>query len=423
MPLVCKLAERRLRFGKRLVSSAVFDFAVIGAGIVGVNIAWVLRQRYPTAKIVVLDKELQAGQHASGRNSGVIHAGFYYTADSLKARYTRKGNQFLSEYCERKGIPLKKCGKVVVARTESDLAGLDVLYHRAIANEVPVECVSESQLRAIDPIVKSHKRALWSPTTSVSDPRAVLDHQILDLKASGVEIRWGAGVAAIHVHDSHLQLQLSNGDGISVLEAGHVVNAAGLYADKIARSLGFAHNLKIMPFIGLYLYCDVPLKTLVYPVPELSKPFLGVHFTCTVDGKVKIGPTAIPAFWREQYSEHGWLQAFSAREFLEVAGTGGAMLACNPDLRKLAIEEVKKYNRTYMIKGASELVHGLSPRAFGHYGKPGIRAQLVRTDTMALEMDYVVQGDAKSTHVLNAVSPAWTCSRPFAEHVCNFMKG
>jgi L-2-hydroxyglutarate oxidase LhgO len=211
----------------------------------------------------------------------------------------------------------------------------------------------------------------------------------------------------------------------SVIEAGHVVNAAGLYADKLAHRLGFAQHLSLVPFIGLYMYSSLPVRTLVYPVPDLGKPFLGVHFTVTVDGSVKIGPTAIPALWREQYPDPGanWLSRFSLPEMVDIGVTLGAMAVKHADFRRLALTEARKYWRSHMIEGAAALVEGATESAFGAYGRPGIRAQLVNRRSHTLEMDYVVQGDGTSTHVLNAVSPAWTCSRPFAELVVQRMLG
>ena len=170
-----------------------------------------------------------------------------------------------------------------------------------------------------------------------------------------------------------------------------------------------------MPFKGLYLYCDVPLKRLVYPVPDLEQPFLGVHFTVTVDGKCKIGPTAIPAFWREQY---GFFDNFDAKELMDICMTElGLFVNASFDFRGLAMSEMKKYSKQYMAQGASELVKGVGMENFTEYGKAGIRAQLIDTEKRSLVMDFLVEGDARSTHVLNAVSPAWTCSNPFAQHV------
>lgn len=443
------------------------DFVVVGAGIVGVNAAAVLRARHPRASIVVLEKEAGLAYHASGRNSGVLHAGFYYTADSLKAKLTRAGNVWLHDYVRRKGLPLRECGKLVVAQDEGQLAGLDTLMQRGLANGVPVEEVTAEQARALEPLARTHKRALWSPSTSVSDPVAVLRAQAEDAVAAGIDIRLGSRVDGLRVVPgaggtaSHIALDVCATDAPSTggrytLEAGHVINAAGLYADRLAHALGVGAHMSLLPFIGLYMYTQgVPLQRLIYPVPDLQRPFLGVHFTVTVDGKVKIGPTAIPALWREQYPGDGahahaaahdrgahvisttspspvpspgpgyvdqWARC-SAREMAEIVGLEARMAVASANFRALAWEEVRKYARRYMIRGAAALAHGVTNASFTRYGRPGIRAQLVDTRGMRLVMDYVVERgpEGLSTHVLNAVSPAWTCSRPFAELVVNLI--
>lgn len=497
------LATASLRVPGNQGLPPVADFVVIGAGIVGVNIAAVLKQRQPAAKIVVLEKEPTAGFHASGRNSGVLHAGMYYASDTLKARLTRAGNVFLTDYCGRKGLPILKCGKLIVAKDEADLPGLDTLLQRSKTNGVPLEEVTAEQAARIEPLAKTHLRALWSPSTSSASPQAVLKAQLDDLAAAGVDVQCGVAVKKLSLAQAagpngvrHVCVHAARAGGASlssvtgasggseaVIEAGHVINAAGLHADSLAHSLGFGLDFALQPFIGLYMYANLPLKRLVYPVPDLGTPFLGVHFTVTVEGKVKIGPTAIPALYREQYLDPGAgigaaLSRFSLAEVGQVGSTLLKLLAARPELRALAIAEAKKYWRPHMIAGASALVHGAEdPSCFGEYGRPGIRAQLVRlrapqagaataalsvgptagsagsgpaagsgpraggssnsgnstggsssnSGTTAsagssggyprLEMDFQVEGDAHSTHVLNAISPAWTSSRPFADMV------
>jgi (S)-2-hydroxyglutarate dehydrogenase len=199
-----------------------------------------------------------------------------------------------------------------------------------------------------------------------------------------------------------------------------VVNAAGLYADQIARQFGFSERYRIVPFKGLYLYSDEPagaLRTNVYPVPDLRNPFPGVHVTVTSEGKTKIGPTAIPALWREQY---GGASGFSLAEFLEIGWRGLSLLAnAGFEFRRLAMEEVKKYSRRRMVGLAGQLVEGVRLEDYSKWGKPGIRAQLLDIRNRRLEMDFVLEGDDRSMHVLNAVSPAFTCAFPFSRYVCD----
>jgi L-2-hydroxyglutarate oxidase LhgO len=199
------------------------------------------------------------------------------------------------------------------------------------------------------------------------------------------------------------------------IDAGYVINAGGLYADKIARQFGFSQDYSILPFKGLYLYASAEagqLATNIYPVPDIKNPFLGVHFTITVDGRIKIGPTAIPAFWRENYTG---IEGFNLNEFIEIAGAElGLFLSNQFGFRQLAMRELRKYSRYYLVRLASEMVEGIQKNQFKHRGRPGIRAQLINSRTKQLVMDFCHEGDEKSFHVLNAVSPAFTCAMPFS---------
>ncbi|MEK7384633.1 MAG: L-2-hydroxyglutarate oxidase [Elusimicrobiota bacterium] len=386
------------------------DFLVVGGGVVGLSLARELKRRRPEASVVLLDKEDGPARHASGRNSGVLHAGFYYTADSLKARFTRAGNLAWTEYCRQRGLPLRACGKLVVASCPEDLSVLDELLKRGRANGVPVEMVDEKAARAIEPRAKTFGRALFSPSTSVVDPAACMAALAKDAASEGVDIRWGTA----YVGRTGRRVMTSRGE----ISAGFVVNAAGLYADRVARDFGFSQRYRILPFKGLYLYSDEPMgafRAHIYPVPDIRNPFLGVHLTVTVDGHVKIGPTAIPALWRENY---GGLDGFSALEMAEIAlRQAGLLLGAGFDFRRLAWEAIRKNSRRVMTGLAAILADGVKESDYRRWGKPGIRAQLVDIKTRKLVMDFLLEGDADCLHVLNAVSPGFTCAMPFAAHV------
>ncbi len=385
------------------------DFLILGGGIIGLSIARELKHRFADAEITLLEKEAACGLHASGRNSGVIHAGFYYSANSLKAKLTRAGNQAMTAYCEAKKIPLNRCGKLVVAKDQDDLPRLDELLRRGQANGVPLESLTEEEARKIEPRVKTHQRAIFSPTTTSADPQRVIEEMTRDAKQEGITIRTGAP----YLRTEKGLVMTPQGS----FTANHVVNAAGLYADKIALDFGFSERYRILPFKGLYLYSDEPpgaFRTNIYPVPDLRNPFLGVHFTVKGDGHAKIGPTAIPALWREQYRG---FDNFKFGEFVEVLfREAGLMMSSRFDFQKLALEEVRKYSRPHLVALASRLAHGVKPEHYTRWGEPGIRAQLLDIKNRKLEMDFVIEGDEHSTHLLNAVSPGWTCSIPFARY-------
>jgi (S)-2-hydroxyglutarate dehydrogenase len=390
------------------------DFLVIGGGVIGLNIARRLRRAFSGASVRLIEKEVDCGLHASGRNSGVLHAGFYYSSDSLKAKLTWKGNQLLTTYCEEKGIPLNRCGKLVVARDRTEHAGLDELLRRGRANGITLESISEKEAKEIEPRVKTLERALFSPATSTVDPALVMQAMKKDALEEGVQLHCG-------VRYLSFKQQVATSGG--TYDAGYVVNAAGLYADRIARDFGFADRYRILPFKGLYLYSTEPpgaIRTNIYPVPDLKNPFLGVHFTVAASGKTKIGPTAIPGLWREQYEG---MTNFRLNEFLEVATRGVGLLASsNFDFKALAVREAAKYSKSKMVSLASDLAEGVKPEHYQSWGKPGIRAQLLDIKKRKLEMDFVLEGDKRSMHVLNAVSPAFTCSLPFSEYVCERIK-
>ncbi len=388
------------------------DFAVIGAGVLGVNVATELKRRHPGASVVLLEKEAQPGLHASGRNSGVLHAGFYYTADSLKARFTRQGNQRMKEYVEAKGLRINRCGKLVVARDERELEGLEELLRRGTLNGVTLQELSEAEALKIEPRIKVLRKALFSPNTATVDPAEVMRSMVADAQALGVTIL----PSTRYLSRRTGTIVTSAGE----LACGYVVNTAGLYADQVARDFGFSQRYRILPFKGLYLYSSEPagaFRTNVYPVPNLKNPFLGVHVTVTVDGHAKLGPTAIPCLWREQY---GWSGNFHFSELAEALGmSANLFLRAGFDFRGLALEEMRKYYRPHLVTQAASLATGIKTDDYVRWGKPGIRAQLVDTAKRTLVQDFCVEGDDKSFHVLNAVSPGWTCAIPFAEHVCN----
>jgi (S)-2-hydroxyglutarate dehydrogenase len=391
------------------------DFLIIGAGIIGLTIALELKKQFADSSITLIEKEAHPGVHASGRNSGVLHAGFYYTADSLKAKLCRDGNFAWRKYCEEKNLTVNHCGKLVVARNKEELIGLDELYKRGQINNVELEMISAAQTTEIEPQAYTYERGLWSPTTATVSPMEVVQSIQKDILDVGITLLNDTA----YIGSLNDKVITSNGE----FEAGYVINAAGLYADKIAKDYGFSQNYKILPFKGLYLYANdngLKLKTNVYPVPDLRNPFLGVHFTVTAENKTKIGPTAIPAFWRENYNG---LAHFDLRELVDIIGIDASLFLENKfGFRKLAFKEMQKYSKKKLVKLAGTLLNSIDNRDFKKWGKPGIRAQLINTKTKELEMDFKFEGDEKSFHVLNAVSPAFTCALPFSEMLVAEMK-
>jgi L-2-hydroxyglutarate oxidase len=386
------------------------DFLIIGGGIIGLSLALEAQRRFPDCRVTLLEKEPGCGRHASGRNSGVLHAGFYYSADSFKARLTREGNRRLTDYCRAHGLRLNPCGKLVVATTPSELEWLEELLRRARHNGVELQPLTPAEARSIEPRVRVFERVLYSPTTSSVDPAEVMAAFSEDATRLGIDVR--TGVAWRGREGSSARTSAGR------LPAGYVINAAGLQADRIARAYGFGQRYRILPFKGLYLQAQPgapPLRAHVYPVPDLDNPFLGVHHTVTVDGHAKIGPTAIPCLWREQY---GGLAGFRAGEFFGIVGRELRLFLGNEgNFRRLAWEELRKYHQPTLVRQAACLLDGMRASDYMRRGRSGIRAQLLDVERRRLEMDFVIEGDDRSFHVLNAVSPGFTCALPFAELV------
>lgn len=387
-----------------------YDYIIIGAGIIGLTLAKELQSEYPQSTIAILEKEDDVGMHASGLNSGVLHAGFYYSSDSLKARFCVQGNQLMKSFCAENDIPVNNCGKVVVAANEEELQGLYELENRGKKNGVNVSLIDLTELKKIDPNAKSYQKALHSPTTASVDPKLVCSKLKEILIDKGVQIHFSTQFKKL----KNNVIYTNN----KKYTCKFFINAAGLYADKIAKQFGFAKNRIIIPFRGNYLVYrnkSHEIKTNIYPVPNLLNPFLGVHYTLTVNNKLKLGPTSTPAFWRENYNG---LSRFKLDEFLQIIYYESKLFLFNSfNFRRLAISEIKKYNRKYFVQLAEHLSHNCDSDLFDTWTKPGIRAQLLNTKSLKLEMDFIVEGDSNSMHVLNAVSPAFTCSFAFAKYL------
>ena len=387
------------------------DYLIIGAGIVGLTLARELNIRHPDAEIIIIEKECDVALHGSGRNSGVLHAGFYYTADSLKAKFTREGNELMRQYCYDNNLRINECKKVVVAQNEKELASLYELEQRGKANGVDVKLISEKELIHIEPNAVTYKYALLSSNTATVDPVELCHCLKRKLIQKSVKIFFNEAYKK-RIEGNTVQTSKRT------IKAKKIINTAGLYADKIAKNFGFSKNYTIIPFKGIYLKYkgkDKPVRTNIYPVPNLKNPFLGVHYTVTVDNATKIGPTAIPAFWRENYK--GWSN-FRFAELCQILWWEAKLFLFNSfGFRSLVFEEIKKYKRNYFTGLATKMVKSIDKNGFTEWTAPGIRAQLLDVRNKTLAMDFVVEGDKDTVHVLNAVSPAFTGSMPFARWV------
>ena len=391
------------------------DVVVIGGGMVGLSIAHQLLERNIARSIAIIDKEPKLGCHSSGRNSGVLHAGLYYKPGSVKSKVCVDGARRLRAWVEERSLPLNPCGKVIVPQRPDLDVQLDVLAERGRSNGAVVEFWDERQLNDAIPEARTASgRALWSPNTAVVKPIAVVQRLQRELEEKGV--RFLSAQQGWVARPESQELQLSNG---TTLAYGHLFNCAGLQADRVARPFGVGENYTLLPFKGLYWQlkpsCPIQPRCNLYPVPDLNVPFLGVHFTPSADSTplVSIGPTATPAWGRENYRGFGGIQPAMAMNNLAVLA--GQYLANRGGFRRYVHEQVFLALPPLLLRAAQQLIPAICAEHLELSKKVGIRSQLFNYKTQNLEDDFLCLPGRSSTHVLNAISPAFTASFALAD--------
>lgn len=399
------------------MSTGTTDILIVGGGMVGLAIAHQLLERSPGRSIVVLDKEPSLGRHSSGRNSGVLHAGLYYKPGTLKAQVCVSGSRRLRAWCEARGLPINACGKVIVPQRESLDHQLDVLAERGRANGAQVEFWDMARLNQKFPIARtSSGRALWSPATAVVKPIVILQRLQQELQSQGVSILTGCEDWEVNPDSRTLKLR----DGTS-LTYGHLINCSGLQADRVAHRFGVGLNYRLIPFKGLYWQLRrasrLHVPTNLYPVPDLDIPFLGVHFTPSADPEpvVSIGPTATLAMGRENYrAMEGFEPAMTASNVLTLANQ---YLRNKGGFRRYVHEQAFLSLPPLLLNAAQELIPAIRSEDIEPSQKVGIRSQLFNRDTGRLHDDFLCLPGPSSTHVLNAISPAFTASFALADTI------
>lgn len=378
------------------------DVVVIGAGIVGLASAYQILQFLPGTRVVVLEKEAQIAQHQTGRNSGVLHSGIYYKPGSIKAENCRTGKNAMVAFCEEEGIPFDICGKVIVATRAEELPILDTIYERGQANGVDCALVGPERLRELEPHA-SGLRAIHVPETGIVDYGVVCRHLAARITAQGGAVWTEARVTSIR----------SNGETVvestaGAVKARAVVNCAGLYSDRVAALSGTAPEVQIVPFRGEYYKlrpeAEHLCRTLIYPVPDPSFPFLGVHFTRMVGGGVECGPNAVLAFAREGYS----MGDVNLRELAETLSYEGFLKLAARYWRTGAGEMWRSLSKAAFVRALQRLVPEIEPRHL-EAAPAGVRAQAVTRDGQLFD-DFLITGERAIVNVCNAPSPAATSS-------------
>ena len=390
------------------------DCLIIGGGIVGLTLAreWLLR--YPQSKVVVLEKESNSVAHGTGRNSGVVHSGIYYAEGSLRAKLCVSGARQMLEYVEERQLWNDRCGKLLVPPTESSLNSMDVLLNRGRANGVEIHKVTGREALELEPRVNTKfDQALYVPITSVVNPKEVAERVREEVVSRGGVIHYSTPAEAIDARRGTARTSMGS------FEAGTVVNAAGLFADQVAERAGLKTQYSFQPFKGKYWKHknpDFTMRRLVYPVPDLSLPFLGVHTAHNQTGDVYFGPSSTPVIGRENYQG---LDGIRLGDGISLgASLAWKFLKNTNGLRTLSMREIRLMRLRGVCDELTKIISGVEPRDLEpSLAKVGIRSQIFDSTTQHLVTDFVVVPDGRAIHILNAISPAFTASFAFASYV------
>ncbi len=389
-----------------------FEIAIIGGGIVGVATAKALSEQTDVS-LVVLEAEDHVAAHQTGHNSGVIHSGIYYNPGSLKARLCKQGREALYEFCKEHDVKHERCGKVIVATNDSQRARLDMLHDRGVQNGLcDLKRLTAAQLGEYEPHAHGVV-GLWVGDTGIVDFAQVTEAMCRELQSAGREVRTSARVLRIELQGGGHRLVTTSGD----VTAGYVINCAGLESDRVARLCGVDPKLRIVPFRGEYyevtLNAKYLVRNLIYPVPDPRYPFLGVHFTRTISGKVEVGPNAVLALSRHGYTRF----SISPGDLWESVAYRGFHRLIRKQWRMGLSEMHRSISKRAFVKALQRLVPDIR-RADLVRGGSGVRAQAVEPDGSLVDDFRIITTD-RAVHVLNAPSPAATASLAIGKYIAD----
>ena len=391
-----------------------YDFAIIGSGIIGLTLAFKLKQKFNNSKIAIFEKEPNSISHGSGRNSGVLHSGIYYEPGSLRANLCVTGVKELKEYIKSENLWINECGKLLLPTSEYSYSNLENLFNRAKKNGVEINKIKNEEIKRIEPNTNCQfEYGLHVPFTSVADPKEVSKSLIESLKKMNVEINYNSKILKI----SEQKLFTQN----NTIEAGHIFNCAGLFADEIAKNSNLEFRYSFLPFKGKYWKItnkSFKLNHLVYPIPDLRYPFLGLHSSHNRHGDFYIGPSSTPVFGREQYNG---ILGDNLKESISLIFNFGKKIIFNENkLRTLALQELSLLTKRGFFNQIKKMFNNINPDDLELSDqKVGIRSQIFDPQSKNLVNDFVVINQKNTTHVLNAISPAWSASFAFADHLIN----
>tara|TARA_B100000929_G_scaffold273379_1_gene245719 strand:- start:577 stop:1803 length:1227 start_codon:yes stop_codon:yes gene_type:complete len=388
-----------------------YDVVVVGGGIIGLATSMKLTQDFPNLKVAVLEKEKEVAQHQTGHNSGVIHAGIYYAPGSQKANFCSTGGKLLRDFCDEYGIPYDMCGKLIVATDDSEIPQLEELFKRGTENGAEgLRMVDQEEIKEIEPYSAGVK-AILSPNTGIIDYFEVSQAYATRMRENGGDLLTNVEVISIENKDGLVYIETTSGTVV----AKYVLNCAGLHADTVARMMGVDVGVKIVPFRGEY-FSIIPekehmVKGLIYPVPNPSMPFLGVHFTRRINGSVEAGPNAVLAFAREGYKKTD----VNLKDTLGTLSYSGFWKMSAKYWKVGMHEQYRSLVKGVFVKSLQKLMPEITGDDLGDPGA-GVRAQVIDSNGGLLQ-DFAIEASANAIHVLSAPSPGATSSLTISEYI------
>ncbi len=389
----------------------MFDYVIIGGGIVGISTAWQLQQEFPGSRILLVEKETQIAFHQTGHNSGVIHSGIYYEPGSLKANLCKAGLTATIDFCNANDIPFEQCGKLLVATNELENERLTALLQRARRNQIDVELLDSAALLALEPNVTGIG-AIYVGSTGIVDYRHVSERMAQLFRDLGGEIRLGSRVTGLSEKYDWIEIGTSDG---KLIQARYVISCAGLMADRVARMLDIDIDFQIIPYRGEYYRLPADktdiVNHLIYPVPDPDLPFLGVHLTRMIDGSVTVGPNAVQGWKREGYGTIN----INLKDILSMISFPGFWKVASRNLRTGIAETRDSLWKPGYLKRVQKYCPSIELNDLRHY-PTGVRAQAVSRDGTLIH-DFLFAETDRSLHVCNAPSPAATAAIPIGQHI------
>lgn len=388
----------------------MYDFIILGGGIVGMSTAMQLLQRFPDKKLLVVEKESGPARHQTGHNSGVIHAGVYYTPGSLKAKFCLQGNVDTKRFCDENGIAYDECGKLLVATNALEMERMQALWERTEANGLERQWLSAEQLRELEPNITG-VGGILVPSSGIVNYAQVTEAMARQVEAQGGEIRYNTEVTALQEAANEVVVSTTEGD----FNGRYLITCSGLMADRVVRMLGMEPGFQICPFRGEYYLLPEQhnqiVKHLIYPIPDPNMPFLGVHLTRMIDGTVTVGPNAVLAWKREGYRKTD----ISLKDSLETLGYAGIRKVLRANLKPGLIELKNSVFKGGYLKEVQKYCPSIIKADLKSY-PAGVRAQAVSRDGKLVD-DFLFVRTRRTINVCNAPSPAATSALPIGRHI------